>query len=148
MSSYAIFAFLSAWLVILSYQLYKIKRHYSNLTERTKKQKIDEILDFLISDQQKLKDEAEKIKIELGQVIDKSRFYFQKIGIVRFNPFGRTGTDQSFVLALLDKEDNGIVANFIYTHDGLRIYTKRVKGAKGEEFKLTDEELEAIKTSK
>ncbi len=148
MSVYAIFAFLSAWLVILSYQLYSIKRHYRSLIERTKKQKIDDILDLLISEQTRLKDESERIKKELEQIIDKSRFFFQKVGIVRFNPFGRAGTDQSFVLALLDKEDNGIIANFIYTHDGLRIYTKRIKSGKGEEYQLTDEEMEAVKLSK
>src|SRR3989338_8502730 len=32
----------------------------------------------------------------------------QKIGFMRFNPFEHTGGDQSFAIALLDREDNGI----------------------------------------
>ena len=43
----------------------------------------------------------------IKQITDESNFYFHKIGLVRFNPFGRTSSDQSFVLALLDKEDRG-----------------------------------------
>ena len=118
------------------------------MTQRTRKQKLDEVLETLITDDQRLKQKAQELEKQIQQTIQDSRVYFQKIGLVRFNAFGRTGVDQSFVLALLDKEQSGIVVNFIYTHDGVRIYTKRVKKGEGEEFQLSDEEKKAIKESK
>ena len=33
---------------------------------------------------------------------------FQRIGLVRFNPFEDTGSNQSFALALLDADDDGV----------------------------------------
>ena len=51
-------------------------------------------------------------------------------------------------LALLDKEDSGLIINFIYTHEGVRVYTKKVKQGKGEEYQLSEEEQRAIKESK
>ena len=38
-----------------------------------------------------------------------SKFSVQKLGIVRFNPFSEVGGDQSFSIALLDGNNNGLV---------------------------------------
>ncbi len=145
---YVVAAAFFLWLCILSYLVWKTRKHYFSLTQRTRKQKLDEVLETLITDDQRLKQKAQELEKQIQQTIQDSRVYFQKIGLVRFNAFGRTGVDQSFVLALLDKEQSGIVVNFIYTHDGVRIYTKRVKKGEGEEFQLSDEEKKAIKESK
>lgn len=46
------------------------------------------------------------------------------------------------------KKKDGIVLNFIYTHEGVRIYTKIVKMGKGEAYELSAEENEAIHSAK
>ncbi|MCX7881248.1 MAG: DUF4446 family protein [Patescibacteria group bacterium] len=132
------------WILILTIIILKLKLHYYNLISRTKKQKIDEILDQLIMNDIELRKKEELIKKKLENEINKSRFYFQKISLVRFNPFGKRGNEQSFVLALLDSQKNGIVINFIYTPDGLRVYPKKVKEGKGVDYDLADEEKKAI----
>lgn len=144
---YGIAATFFLWLSLLTYLIFKTRRHYFGLTKRTRKNNIDEILDSLLEDDKRLQKETEEIRRELKETIDKSRFYLQKMGLVRFNAFGRTGNDQSFVLALLDKENSGLIVNFIYTHEGVRVYTKRVKLGKGE-YQLSEEEQKAIKESK
>jgi hypothetical protein len=65
--------------------------------------------------------------------------------LVRFNPFGDTGGDQSFVLALLNKESDGIVLSVLNGRTGARIYSKPVKKGAGAEYELSNEEKEAIK---
>jgi Protein of unknown function (DUF4446) len=50
----------------------------------------------------------------------------QKISIVRFNPFGDTGGDQSFSLAVLDAQDSGYVLTSIHGRQGTRVYVKPV----------------------
>ncbi|OGK18686.1 hypothetical protein A3G67_02340 [Candidatus Roizmanbacteria bacterium RIFCSPLOWO2_12_FULL_40_12] len=145
---YVALGILFVWLAILSFFLFQTRQHYFHLVRRTGRQRLDEILETLLAHDQGIQTELGAVKKEVGQLIDQSKFYFQKLGLVRYNAFSKTTPDQSFVLALLDKESSGIIVNFIYTHDGVRIYTKRVKQGKGEEYQLSEEEQTAIKTSK
>lgn len=132
------------WLTVLSYTLYTTRNHYFNLIGRTKKYRIDEVLDKLLENDSKLLTDIERIKKELVKIIESGEFYFQKIGLVRYNPFGRTGNEQSFVIALLNKQNSGLIINFIYTHQGIRVYTKKVNKSKGEEYNLSEEEERAV----
>lgn len=50
----------------------------------------------------------------------------QKISIVRFNPFGDTGGDQSFALAVLDAHNSGYVLTSIHGREGTRSYVKPI----------------------
>ncbi len=145
---YVVAATFFLWLSFLTYTILKTRKHYFGLIKQTKKHTIDEILDSLVEDDKRLKSETAEIRRELKETIDKSRFYFQKMGLVRFNAFGRSGNDQSFALALLNREDSGLMINFIYTHEGVRVYTKKVKQGKGEEYQLSEEEKQALKESK
>lgn len=63
----------------------------------------------------------------------------QKFGFLRFNPFGDTGSDQSFAVCLLDRADNGFVLSSLYTRGGVRIYAKEIK-AGSSKHQLSDEE--------
>lgn len=94
----------------------------------------------LENDFKKVSDEMEKIKI-------KSKFSVQKVGIVRFNPFENVGSDQSFSVALLDGENDGIVITSLYNRDGNRIYGKPIKNG-ASSYSLSGEELAAIEKSK
>lgn len=135
------------WLTILSWIVFKIRKHYYNLITRTKKERIDGILDELLLQDKNIRIDLEEIKKQVKEEAKSSLSHLQKIGLVRFNPFERVGGEQSFVVALLDKENNGIIVNFIYTREGLRAYTKRVKKGKGEEYGLSEEEKKAIEKS-
>jgi len=131
------------WLILLTFVLFKTKSHYQNLVASTRKKKLDEILDQLISNDNKFSKEIELINSQLMKIDSDSRFYLQKIGFVRYDPFEGRG-EQSFVVALLDKENSGLVVNFIYTRDGLRVYIKKVKNGQGDKHELSDEEKNAI----
>ncbi len=74
--------------------------------------------------------------------------HVQKIGLLRFNPFKDTGGDQSFILALLNTNDTGIVISGLYSRTGTRWYAKRVIDGKGSEYELSDEEKKAVKEAK
>jgi hypothetical protein len=67
----------------------------------------------------------------------------QKISIVRFNPFGDTGGDQSFVLAVLDAHNSGYVITSIHGREGTRVYVKPVDDGKSK-YPLSDEEKQAL----
>lgn len=67
-----------------------------------------------------------------------------KMGIVRFNPFRDIGGDQSFSVALLDGDNNGVVLSSLYSRDGVRIYAKQLKNSISDNYQLTEEEKHAI----
>jgi hypothetical protein len=68
---------------------------------------------------------------------------FQKVGLVRFNPFEDTGGNQSFALALLDAEGDGLVLSSLHARTGTRIYAKTLTGGRAEGA-LSNEESEAL----
>jgi len=98
-----------------------------NQIQKSKKQEAD-ILD-LFSKLKKLEETAEKT--------------FQKIGIVRFNPFNDMGGNQSFVIALLDNKDNGFVISSLFIKEGNRVYAKSIKNGQSD-YPLSEEEKEAL----
>jgi len=89
----------------------------------------------------------EKLSEELENLNKESKFSVQKIGIVRFNPFSEVGGDQSFSIALLDGNDNGVVITSLYTREGNRVYGKPIKNGRSE-YSLSNEEKEVIEKAK
>jgi hypothetical protein len=67
----------------------------------------------------------------------------QKISIVRFNPFGDTGGDQSFVLAVLDAHNSGYVLTSIHGREGTRVYVKPIDEGNSK-YPLSEEEKQAL----
>lgn len=68
----------------------------------------------------------EEIEPRLKAVEMISKIAIQKTGFLRFNPFENTGGDQSFIIALLDAENNGMIISSLYTRTGVRNYAKEV----------------------
>jgi len=67
-----------------------------------------------------------------------------KIGVVRFNPFGEHAGNQSFAIALLNSNTDGIVLSSLHTREGTRVYTKQIIHGQPVNNELTQEEQTAI----
>lgn len=67
----------------------------------------------------------------------------QHVGLVQFNPFQETGGDQSFALALLDKQGDGVVVSSLHSRTVTRFYAKPVKGGTATS-SLSEEEAKAV----
>jgi hypothetical protein len=50
-----------------------------------------------------------------------------RVGFVRYNAFQDVGSDQSYALALLTKDGNGVVLSSIYSREETRTYGKSVE---------------------
>ena len=77
-------------------------------------------------------------------VEEQGRHAVQHVGLVRFNPFEDTGSNQSFALALLDEDDNGIILSSLHSRQATRLYLKAVYGGRCEAA-LSGEETEALR---
>lgn len=72
------------------------------------------------------------------------RTAIQRTGLVRYNPFDDTGGNQSFALALLDADGNGVVVSSLHARQNTRVYAKAVTGGSSEAA-LSHEEAEALR---
>lgn len=98
--------------------------------------------------------DAERIEALAGQLSsladrlaaaeNRGRLAVQRVGVVRFNPFEDTGSNQSFVLAMLDAEANGFVLSSLHSRQQTRIYLKPISAGQSDA-PLSDEEVEAIR---
>ena len=68
----------------------------------------------------------------------------QRVGVVRYNPFEDTGSNQSFVLAMLDARGDGFVLSSLHSRQATRMFLKPVSGGKADSA-VSDEEAEAIR---
>jgi hypothetical protein len=83
------------------------------------------------------------IRAETSKLKDMAEPAIQKVGMVRFNPFGNVGGDHSFSIALLDSKNNGVVLSGLYLREGARVYSKPVSGGTSE-YPMSDEEKQAL----
>lgn len=67
-----------------------------------------------------------------------------KFAILRFNPFNDLGGDQSFVLALLDKSNSGVIITSLHSRSQTRVYAKGIKNGTSPGLSLSKEEKAAI----
>jgi len=137
-------ALLAAWLVVASYVIWKIRKSQNQLLHTSGKQAIEDVLNKIIKDIQKTNSDIITATKSLNELKLNSQYHLCKTGVVHFNPFGHVAGKQSFVVAILDRLQNGLVINFIYTHEGVRVYTKKIKSGKGQEYDLSAEEKEAV----
>ncbi len=69
------------------------------------------------------------------------------VELLRFNPFEDAGSNQSFAIALLNENGDGIVLSSLYSRDRMSVFAKPVKSHKSP-FELTIEEKEVVKKAK
>lgn len=69
---------------------------------------------------------------------------FTKSALVRFNPFEDTGGDQSFAVAFLDGQGNGVVISSLHSRGGTRVYAKSVSAGKSTTYPFSKEEKEVV----
>ena len=104
---------------------------------------IDEMLKQYLNDVKDVKKDNSEIKAYYTKLDSDIASCIQKVGIVRYNAFRDVGSDLSFAIALLDRENNGVVLNGLYGSESSNIYAKPIK--KGlSKYQLSDEEKSAI----
>ncbi len=68
----------------------------------------------------------------------------QRVGLVKFDAFPDVGGEQSFALALLDRELSGVVISNLYSRNDSRVYAKEITVGRSQST-LSDEEKEALR---
>lgn len=85
----------------------------------------------------------ELVDKKLEDIDKKVTKHVRGVGLIRFNPFTDQGGTQSFSLALLNEDHDGVVISSLYARERTSVYAKPIKNMTST-FELSDEEKEAL----
>lgn len=117
-----------------SYTVFMKGRNGKNLEKSIFKkfEKLDEIAELVEKNEDNIKKLSKKMENN-----------FQKMGIVKYDAFHEMGGNLSFVLTLLDQNNNGWIFNAMHSREGCYTYIKEV--VKAETYiELSEEEQECL----
>lgn len=127
--------------------LCKMKKLYRNY-DRFMRGKDAESLEDTIWKQfdrlEKLEEADQEKEGQIERIFENLQKVYQKTGLVKYDAFREMSGKLSYALALLDKDNNGILINSMYSREGCYSYVKGIrKGESG--INLSEEEEEALK---
>jgi len=130
--------------IVLVFLFLKTRKKIKIFMKGGKVMDIEEIVTEQTKIIREVKNDIKKLSNWNNELQKISDISITKVGVVRFNPFKDTGGDQSFAVALLDSNNNGLVISSLYSREGTRIYTKPIEAGKSINYNLSDEEQQAI----
>ncbi|MBI4321637.1 MAG: DUF4446 family protein [Chloroflexi bacterium] len=134
---------LVVWLLALHARVNGMSRHYRLLVRNVDGGNLEQILEKHLSHLLETSVRVDDLTAYCQEMDQMVRRAIQRVGVVRFNPFGDTGGDQSFSIALLDNAGNGVVISSLFSRTGNRIYAKSIQSGQSRH-PLTAEEEQAI----
>jgi hypothetical protein len=130
--------------IVQSRRLRRTAAAYRSLVSDSKGVSLQQLLDRHLGKVIEVGTKMEEVS-KLYEALDvRSRGSLQHVGVVRFNPFEDTGSDQSFAIALLDDRRDGIVLSSLHGRGQTRVFAKPVEGGESKH-QLSDEEAQAIR---
>ena len=134
------------WQLVITLILLKFFRAYQTLTSGIDKKDFSSVLLSLKQHAKQSDKHLSNLDSHIDQINTRLQTHIQKMGFVRYNPFGNTGGDQSFCLCLLDENNHGILLTSLHTRQQTRIYTKLISAGKSaDSAQLSKEEAQCIK---
>lgn len=132
------------WMMVLTFLLVSSTRHYRRLTKNSKNEDLVKIWEEYLGRAQANNNEITNLKLQITNLEKEAQKHFQKVSVVRFNPFSEAGGNQSFALSLLDENGDGVLLSSLHGRDLTRVYAKPVKNFGPGDFEFSKEEEEAL----
>ena len=134
-----------AILVIINiiYTIIMKKKYIDFMARLGNGKNLDEMLRKYLDDVREIKKDNSEIKAYYTKLDNDIDTCIQKIGLVRYNAFKDVGSDLSFAIAMLDRNDNGVILNGLYGSESSNIYAKPIKNGISK-YQLSEEEKTAL----
>lgn len=133
--------------IVLATRLRRLEANYRALTAGTDGGNLEEVLQAHVREVRAAVAKTQETDTLARSLERSSRSHLQRVGFVRFNPFREAGGDQSFALALADRDGNGVVISSLHGRDVTRVYGKPL-AAWESPYPLSEEEQQAITRAK
>jgi hypothetical protein len=131
---------LLVWIALLEH---RIRKFWAG----TKAHNLEDVMLQIGKQMATLKDTQREINKHLVTVDSRLDASIRRVQTIRFNPFTDAGSNQSFAMAFLNDEGDGVIVSSLYARDRMSIFAKPI--IKGEsEFELSAEEKEVLEKAK
>ena len=132
-------------LVIISLcKLKTLKRRVDSLTRGKDTESLEDIILSYLQRVESLEEGEEITRAALTAIKDNLKITYQKKGLVKYDAFREMSGALSYSLALLDKENNGVLISSMYSREGCYTYAKDIVNGESK-INLSEEEAEALK---
>ncbi len=122
----------------------RLERKYKIFMKGTEAQSLEKVFIRKFNQIDKLFEAEEDHEHDIKQLKNNMGRMFSKYGIEKYDAFEDVGGKLSFTLAMLDKENSGIILNAVHSRDNCFLYLKEI--VKGESYvMLSQEEVEALR---
>jgi hypothetical protein len=129
------------------YSLWRVRFLQNKIKGVFQSETIDNVDQLLESYSQKFQTIDKKLDTIFTEIQSHSiilHYTLHKVAVKRFNPFADMGGDTSFTIALLNKENTGILITYISTREqGGRSYAKPIEKGNSNQ-QLSEEEAEVL----
>jgi hypothetical protein len=114
------------WLIVLQRKVSRLRRTYAALLATPDGKDVGELLSMYVEQMRLAASKADQLTKMSESLRTQVRTSVQCVGLVRFNAYEGTGGEQSFAVALLDSEGDGVVLSSLQGRGESRLYAKPI----------------------
>ena len=127
-----------------SMRLSRLERKYKTFMKGSDAQSLEKIFVRKFAQIDKLYEAKEDHEHDILFIKKNLEKMYSKYGVEKYDAFDDVGGKLSFALALLDKDNTGLILNAVHSRDNCFLYLKEI--VKGESYvMLSQEEVEALR---
>lgn len=121
------------------WKFFQLQKSYGQFLQGAESKQIEQLIKNYSKDVDDALHKIDELTEFVAKMHTQAQFSISKQSLIRFNPFGDTGGDQSFVLTLLDNHNNGLIISSVHARTSTRIYAKEISNGLSK-YNLSDEE--------
>ncbi len=141
----AVILLLFGLIINLYSELSTIKTRYKKMMSGADGTSIEQMLTSHTSDVNEAVNEYRKLQRKIDDLDDLVRSSLARVSVIHFDAFEKTGQGLSWCVAILDRNDNGVIFSSICGQEAERSYVKPIEsGRVSTKYKLTREEEQAL----
>lgn len=130
-------------LVILSDRYKRLQKSYATFMKGKNGKNLEKSIFKKFAELEDIENLVKRNEEKIQDIYKKMESHYQKAGIVKYDAFHEMGGNLSFVLTMLDENDNGWIFNAMHSREGCYTYIKEV--VKGESYiELSEEERQCL----
>ena len=141
----AVILLLFGLIINLYSELSTIKTRYKKMMSGADGTSIEQMLTSHTSDVNEAVNEYRKLQRKIDDLDELVRSSLARVAVIHFDAFEKTGQGLSWCVAILDRNDNGVIFSSICGQEAERSYVKPIEsGRVSTKYKLTREEEQAL----
>ncbi len=110
-------------------KLSRLRKRYENFMLGSDAKSLEDTLVYRIEQVDELVSANAKNERNIDTLFKRSKYNFQKFGLVKYDALQEMGGKLSFTLCMLDEGNNGFVMNVVHSREGCYNYLKEIINA-------------------